>query len=176
MKAAEIMSTNIVTIDSLATIAEAARVMKEHSVRALIVDRASVEDAYGIITATDVSRAVAKAKKPETTYVCEVMTKPCIVVNPDLAVEYVAKLFVQTKIRIAPVIKDKLLGIISLTDILTKTNCLNPIETARLRRLKREKSAELSVDLFIENEWEIKCDPAKPDSEVNRFYENWCSG
>ncbi|MDJ0635195.1 MAG: CBS domain-containing protein, partial [Xenococcaceae cyanobacterium MO_188.B29] len=87
------MSTNIVTIDSLATIAEAARVMKEHSVRALIVDRASAEDAYGIITATDVSQAVANAKKPEATYVCEVMTKPCIVVNPDLEVEHIPQLF-----------------------------------------------------------------------------------
>ena len=80
--------------------------------------RASDKDAYGIITATDISQAVANAKNPEQTHVCEVMTKPCIVVNPDLAVEHIAKLFTRAKIRIAPVIKDKLLGIVSLTDIL----------------------------------------------------------
>ena len=38
------------------------------------------------------------------------MTKPCIVVNPDLGVEYVARLFANARIRRAPVIKGELLG------------------------------------------------------------------
>ena len=38
VKAADIMTRHIVTIDSLATIAEAAKVMKQNNVRALIVD------------------------------------------------------------------------------------------------------------------------------------------
>ena len=46
------------------------------------------------------------------------MTKPCIVVNPDLSVEHVARLFAQYHIRRAPVIKEKLLGIVSVSDIL----------------------------------------------------------
>ena len=175
MKATDIMSTNIVTIDSLATIAEAARVMKQHSVRALIVDRTSEEDAYGIITATDISKAVANVKQPEATYVYEVMTKPCIVINPDLAVEYIVKLFIRTKIRIAPVIKDKLLGIVSLTDILTKTDFLNSI-TTKLMEQKREKLAELPLNELIENEWEIECDRLRCQVLLDHIYENWCSG
>lgn len=55
MKASDIMTTNIVSIDSSATIATAAKLMKQHHVRALIVERASEEDAYGIITATDLA-------------------------------------------------------------------------------------------------------------------------
>lgn len=162
MKAKDIMSTKIVTIDSLATIAEAAKVMKHHNLRALIVDRASDGDAYGIITENDISRVVAKANNPEATYVCEVMTKPCIVVNPDLSVEYIAKLFARARIRTAPVIKEKLLGIVSLTDILTKTNCLNPIQT----NLALQK-ARLVLDEFEENKGEIQSDC---------IYKNWCSG
>lgn len=162
MKAANIMSTNVVTIDSFATIAEAARVMKQHNIRALIVERASDKDAYGIITETDISRVVANAKNPEVTYVCEVMTKPCIVVNPDLAVEHIAKLFARAKIRIAPVIKDQLIGIVSLSDLLTKTNCLTPIE-AKLTPQKTEKLAELPLDESME----IKSD---------YIYDAWCSG
>ena len=69
MKAADIMSTNIVTIDSLATLAEAARIMKQYNLRSLIVERVSENDAYGIITATDISRAIAQAKNPVTTSV-----------------------------------------------------------------------------------------------------------
>ena len=48
------------------------------------------------------------------------MTKPCITVNPDLGVEYVARLFANTKIRRAPVVEGELLGIISISDILNK--------------------------------------------------------
>ena len=166
MKAADIMTTKLVTIDSLATIAQAASVMTQHNVRALIVDRTSDQDAYGIITETDISQAVAQAKNPEAIYVCQVMTKPCIVVNPDLAVEHIAKLFARAKIRIAPVIKDELLGIVSLTDILTKTNCLIP-NKARLTPQKLEKLAELPLDESRKKKWE---------TESDRIYENWCSG
>lgn len=48
------------------------------------------------------------------------MSKPCVVVNPDLGVEYAVRLFANTNIRIAPVLKNELLGIISITDILSK--------------------------------------------------------
>ena len=166
MKVADIMTTKLVTIHSLATIAEAARIMKQHNLRALIVERVCDGDAYGIITETDISRAIANSRNPEQTYVCEVMTKPCIVVNPDLPVEHIAKLFARAKIRIAPVIKDKLLGIVSLTDILTKTNCLTPTQ-AQLTLEKLEELARRPLDKSVENEWEI---------EPDRIYENWCSG
>lgn len=119
---ADIMTTKVATIDSLATLDRAAKIMQQHDVKTLIVERASDSDAYGIITATDISRAIANAKDPATTYVCEVMTKPCIVVNPNLAVEHIVNLFARVKIRSAPVIQDKLLGIVSLTDIINKTN------------------------------------------------------
>ena len=166
MKARDIMTTKPVTIDSLATIAEAARVMKQNKVKALIVDRTSEQDAYGIITVSDIAQAIAKSDNPEKTYVCAVMTKPCIVVNPDLSVEYVAKLFAKAKLHIAPVIKDKLLGIISLTDILTKTNCFNPI-SASLISSKQEELASFFLDELLEKNWQIESD---------NIYENWCSG
>lgn len=160
MKAVEIMSTDIVTIDSLATIAQAAQVMKQNNLRALIVERNYQQDAYGIITTTDISQAIADGNNPATTYVCEVMTKPCIVVNPDLAVEHIAQLFAQAKIRIAPVIKEQLLGIVSLTDILTKTDCLT----------SSQKISELT-ESSLKNPQEKTLEIAK---ELE--YENWCSG
>ncbi|ELS00767.1 putative signal-transduction protein containing cAMP-binding and CBS domains [Xenococcus sp. PCC 7305] len=166
MKVADIMTTNIVTIDSLATIAEAAKMMEQHNIKALIVDRTSDQDAYGIITATDISQAVANAKNPQETYVCELMTKPCIVVNPDLAVEHIPKLFARAKIRTAPVIRDRLLGIVSLTDILGRTDCLTPIKPT-LTSQKLEELAELYPCELTENKWEIGSES---------IYENWCSG
>ena len=167
MKASDIMTTDVVTVDSLATIEQATKIMQQHKVKTLIVERSSPLDAYGIITATDVSRAIANGKNPNLTYVSEVMTKPCIVVNPNLAVEHIVKLFAQAKIRIAPVIKDQLLGVVSLTDILTKTNSLND------RQMPEKTSAssalpELASDQGRDQEWET----VDWESE----YENWCSG
>lgn len=121
MKASDIMTTAVVTIRGSATVAEAVKLMKEKGLRALIVQRRHDQDAYGIVTETDiVYKVTAFGKDPKKVRVYEIMTKPCVVVNPDLGVEYVARLFANTGIRRAPVIKDTLLGIISVTDILTK--------------------------------------------------------
>lgn len=167
MKAADIMNPKVVTIDSLVTIAQAAKVMKLHNIKTLIVDRASEKDAYGIITTTDITQAIANAQNPATTYVCQVMTKPCIVVNPDLGVEHIAKLFSKTKIHIAPVIKDKLLGVVSLTDIISKTDCLNS-NNVKFSSQTTSELAEFPFDESTADSWEIE----KREQE----YDNWCSG
>ncbi len=167
MKAAEIMNPKVVTINSLATIAQAAKVMKLHNIKTLIVDRVSEKDAYGIVTTTDIVQAIANAKNPATTYVGEVMTKPCIVVNPDLEVEYIPQLFSQARIRIAPVIKGKLLGVVSLTDIITKTDCLNS-NNVKFISTTTSELAELPVDSSTTDSWEIE--------KWKQEYDNWCSG
>lgn len=123
MKAEDIMTKEVVTIRGVATVTEAVKLMKTKGLRALVVERRHDQDAFGIVTETDiVYKVTAYGLDPKQVRVYEIMTKPCIIVNPDLAVEYVARLFANTKIRRAPVITDKLLGIISVTDILTKSN------------------------------------------------------
>jgi len=119
--AKDIMTTDVVTIQSSATVAEAIRLMKERGLHALIVDRANDNDAYGIVTDADIGyKVVAYEKNPREVHVHEIMTKPCVVVNPDLDVEYIARLFANLHIHRAPVIKDRLMGIVSLSDILHK--------------------------------------------------------
>ncbi|HXF70234.1 MAG TPA: CBS domain-containing protein [Thermoflexus sp.] len=121
LKAKDIMTTEVVTIEPSATVAEAIALMKEKGLRALIVERMNEEDAYGIVTETDiVYKVVAQGLSPQSVLVREIMTKPCIVVNPDLSVENVARLFALTGIRRAPVIRERLLGVISVTDIIRK--------------------------------------------------------
>ncbi|WP_019508336.1 CP12 domain-containing protein [Pleurocapsa sp. PCC 7319] len=121
LSARDIMTTNVVTVNGSATVAEAVKLMKDKGLRALIVDRRSDRDPYGIVTETDIVYKVAAfGHDPKKMRVYEIMTKPCVVVNPDLGVEYVARLFANTRIRRAPVIEGKLLGIISISDILKK--------------------------------------------------------
>ena len=89
----------------------------------MVVETRTEDDPYGMVTETDIIYKVAAyGKDPKQIRVYEIMTKPCIVVNPELGVEYVARLFSNTRIRRAPVIKGKLLGVISITDILRKSD------------------------------------------------------
>ncbi|HBE21737.1 MAG TPA: hypothetical protein DEG17_23955 [Cyanobacteria bacterium UBA11149] len=135
LKASEIMTQDVATIRGSATVAEAVKLMRLKNLRALIVDIRSEQDAYGIVTQTDiVSKVVAYGKDLEKIRVYEIMTKPCIVINPDLGVEYVARLFANTGIHIAPVISNGLLGIISQTDILFKGDFLENPKVPLLRR------------------------------------------
>ena len=121
LKAKDIMTTDVVTIRGSDTVAEAVNKLNQNRRRALIVERRYEQDAYGIVTETDIIyKVTAFGKDPKQMRVYEIMTKPCIVVNPDLGVEYVARLFAQTHIHLAPVIKEGLLGVISIGDILSK--------------------------------------------------------
>ena len=121
MKAADIMTTKVFTIHSLATVAEAIALMQDKRVRSLIVEPSQDDDAYGIITETDiVYKVTAKERDSEEVMIYQIMTKPCIVVNPNLSLENVARLFAETGIQRAPVIEKQLLGMISVTDIIMK--------------------------------------------------------
>jgi CBS domain-containing protein len=134
-KASDIMTDDVATIRGSATVAEAVKLMKFKNLRALIVTLRNSQDAYGIVTHTDVvNKVVAYGKDANNMRVYEIMTKPCIVINPDLGVEYVARLFALTNIRIAPVIKGELLGIVSEKDILYKGDFLENPKVPLLRR------------------------------------------
>ncbi len=146
-KAIDIMTEDVAVVRGSATVAEAVRLMRLKGVHSLIIDRRSEDDAYGIVTDTDIAnKVVAFGKDPKQVKVYEVMTKPCIVVNPNLAVEYVARLFAQTGIDRAPVIQNELVGIISVTDILAKSDFLeNPRVAILEKALQQEVSKARAV-------------------------------
>lgn len=207
IKVAQIMTKNVVTVRSSATVADAVCLMKDKGIRTLIVERRHPQDAYGIVTETDIVQKVAAyGKDPKTMRVYEIMNKPCIVINPDLGVEYVARLFTQTGIHCAPVIKNELMGIISANDILTKSDFIeNPkehffeeeIEKAvkEARRICAEKghtSPECKIawdmveDLQAEAAHQQAQKPEKtaleayleeyPQAQESLLLDNWCSG
>ena len=130
MKVSDIMTRHVVTIRNFARVSQAVKLMRQRGIHTLIVDRNHAQDAYGIVTATDiVAKVTAFGRDPRQVRVHEIMTKPCIVLNPDLGVEYAARLLTMTGIHSAPVIQAELLGILSVTDILDQGDFLeNPQE------------------------------------------------
>jgi len=120
--AREIMTTPVVTISASATVAEAMRVMVEKRLRGLMVEPANWEDSYGIVTNSDIVHKVAAAgKDPETVKIGEVMTKPCIEVDPEMTVQEVCQIFAHNHLHRAPVIKEELMGVITVVDVLRET-------------------------------------------------------
>jgi len=163
MKASDIMTTEVVTIRSSATVATAVGLMKEKGLRALVVDRNHDNDAYGIVTETDiVYKVTAYGKDPKQVRIYEIMSKPCIVVNPELSVEHVARLFANTGIRRAPVIQNQLLGIISVTDILRKSNFVEspvtPLLEEKIQKAIKEARAICAKYGAISNECAVAWD------------------
>ncbi|KPQ34960.1 MAG: CBS domain [Phormidesmis priestleyi Ana] len=127
---ANIMTTEVFTIRSSAKVTQAIALMQEKQVRSLIVEREVKGGAYGIVTERDIVYGVtAKSADPTKVMVCEIMKKPCVTVEPDLSISAVANRFLEAGIQRAPVVQaDQLLGIVSITDIIMKSN----IETVQL--------------------------------------------
>ncbi len=152
--AIDIMTPEVITIQGVAKITKAVKLMEEKNVNTLIIERRNLHDAYGIITRTDIiNKVIAYGLDPSTIRVYEIMTKPCIVINPDLGLEYIARLFKNTGISAAPVIKDKLLGIISEDDLLRKSNFLHQPQT-KIFEEKIAKAIEYAKELCTQENFD----------------------
>ncbi len=143
MKVAHIMSKKVITIRALATVADAVKLMRDYGLSVLIVERLDESDSYGIISETDIIyKVAAKGLDPEEVRVCEIMTKPCIVVNPELSTKCVSQLFAHTGIRHAPIIREKLLGVISIKDLLLRSNFVQQPSAVLLKEQIEQKIAQ----------------------------------
>ena len=125
MKVADIMTTKVVAIRGSSTVAQAAALMKQEGVHALVVKRIDDSDAYGIVSVSDiVGQLIAFGRNPKQIRVYEIMSKPCLVLNPNLGVEYAARLLTQFNLHSAPVIQSELIGILSVSDILERSSAI----------------------------------------------------
>ncbi len=111
----DIMTKEVVTIDTNKTVFEAAELMTSKSLGCLVV----VIKAFpvGIITERDiVRRIVAKRASPDVKVV-EIMTKKLITIDPDTSLKEAARVMSTNKIRRLPVLKNnKLVGIVVASD------------------------------------------------------------
>jgi CBS domain-containing protein len=110
----EVMSTPLKTISASATVSEAAVVMRDNGISALVVPAGSPS----IVTSTDVLTAVADGRDPTATRVDEVMTRDVESVPTDLLLEEVAAMMTSLGIKHLPVVDDDdYVGMISSTDV-----------------------------------------------------------
>lgn len=121
MKLRDIMTKDVVRVEPDATIAWVISKMKHFRIRSLIVERASEDRPYGIITIRDVVyRVIAKGLDPAIAKVGEIMSKPAICVRPDMEIRDAIQFMTEKNLdRVLVCTKENnLVGIASLFDIL----------------------------------------------------------
>jgi len=96
IKVVEVMTRDLHTIDSMATVRQAMEKMTQESVSSLVVDRRDANDEYGMIVVTDIARAVVAGNRSfDRVQVYEVMSKPVVYVDPGMDLRYAIRLLVR---------------------------------------------------------------------------------
>ncbi len=113
----EAMKTNLAIVDPKTSVLDAAKIMKKRKIGNVIVVKNN--QPVGILTESDIlKKVVADGKKPEKVSVKDVMSTPVIVSDPYITLEKAMNIMGKCNVRRLPVIeKDKLIGIITQTDI-----------------------------------------------------------
>ena len=117
LKIRDVMVREVITVDENSSVKDAVDIMNEFQIGSLIVLEKG--KAKGIVTKRDfLRRVIAEAKDVMNTKVKEIMTTPLVVVEPGTDLEEAVKLMFQSKIKkLAVVNANKLVGIVTLTDI-----------------------------------------------------------
>jgi CBS domain-containing protein len=114
--------SSVATIDADATVLEAARLMNERRIGALVVTRH--DKVIGIFTERDIlNRVVAAQSSPAKTVVKDVMTTPVACCRRNTTEAECRAVMRGKRIRHLPVVEeDHLVGIISIGDIIEDEN------------------------------------------------------
>ncbi len=113
----EVMTHSVITVDKNHSVFDACVLYKKHRIGSLIV--LDGDDCVGILTERDIiERCICERKNPEDTKVSEVMTGDIRIIhaleNLDKAVELMKKHNIK---KLPVMIKDSIVGIITITDI-----------------------------------------------------------
>jgi len=112
----EVMTKNVISIDSSMTVKDAATVMEDANVGCVVITKENIP--VGILTERDFVKRVVGKDKASDTQLSEVMTQPIAVVGPDETIWDVAEVMRSKNIHKVPVQDgDKLVGIFTATDL-----------------------------------------------------------
>lgn len=117
MKAEDVMTREVVTLDENVSVKKAADLMAQEGVSAIVAT--SEGKAIGILTERDIlKRIVAEDKNARETKVKEIMSSPLVTIGPKTDLEGAAHLMFEKKIKNLPVVHEsRLVGLVSLQDI-----------------------------------------------------------
>jgi len=122
MRARELMVKSVITLERDVSVQDAARMMNENGIGCLVaVDNGEI---IGILTERDLlKRVLETCRNPKETKVSEIMTRNVIVGDPDKKLVEATRLMFENKVKKLPIVEgDRLVGLITLTDIARATH------------------------------------------------------
>ncbi len=110
----------LITLNQLSTVREALKLMKQHNIKTIVVEKNSPNGAYGLVTFKNILQAiVAQEGDIDLLNIYDIATIPAISVTRKMEMKYVAKMMVRHSIKRVLVIDDnELHGIITMSDII----------------------------------------------------------
>jgi CBS domain-containing protein len=116
----DIMSKDVKVVRPDSSVKEVVATMNKFDIGSILVVQGNRP--VGIITERDILRRIVQpCLAPETLAARQVMTSPLLTINKTASIDEAAKLMAKEKVKKLPVMdKQKLVGIVTLTDIVTK--------------------------------------------------------
>jgi len=110
----------LISVTPTATVREALKLMRIHSVRSIIVEKTHADGAYGLVTFKNILQSiVAEDGDIDLLNVYDIASIPAISVSSKLNVKYAAKMMVTSSIkRLLVIDNNDLHGILTMTDII----------------------------------------------------------
>jgi len=113
-------SDKLVTISPMATVRDALKLMKSQKVRSIIVEKNTIDGAYGLVTFKNILQSiVAEDGDIDLLNVYDIAAMPAFSVSTQLNVRYAAKMMVGNSIkRLLVIDNNELKGILTMSDII----------------------------------------------------------
>ena len=115
----DLMKSDVITIEPLATVREAMQKMRKHSVKSLVVEKRTDGDAWGLLTYTTILRTIIQEDGDvDLVNVYDIATKPAFGVPQELEVRHAVSLMLSFGIkRLIVTSNNELQGILTMNDI-----------------------------------------------------------
>ena len=116
----DIMSKDVKVVRPDSSVKEVVATMNKFDIGSIVVVQG--DRPVGIITERDILRRIVQpCLAPETLTARQVMTSPLLTISETASIDEAAELMAKKKVKKLPVMnKQKLIGIVTLTDIVTK--------------------------------------------------------
>ena len=112
--------SKLITVSPMASVREALKLMREHKVRSVVVEKTSPSGAYGLVTFKNILQSiVAEDGDIDLLNVYDIANTPAISVSAELDIKYAARMMVTSSIkRLLVIDNNELFGILTMSDII----------------------------------------------------------
>jgi len=110
----------LVSVSPMAPVREALKLMRQHKVRSVVVEKSTPSGAYGLLTFKNILQSiVAEDGDIDLLNVYDIANTPAVSVSALMDVKYAAKMMVTSSIkRLLVIDNNELCGILTMSDII----------------------------------------------------------